>query len=333
MTKARLVAALFLTACASTLHAGDYLDSIPAYCATFPTDSSYKVHLIRHTKDFNNSCGCSDHNKKSESHINFPRDLGKRIHPSDTYYLANAKRVLPEFYGQTFRGSKSETECKGNTFKRKEQEFDILLVGPCLKTIPAAHYCAIKGEKPTLYLTDTFGNRPRVYLFDSTKASLLEDFQQEIRCSGTSRTHNKIVWDFPGIGQFKLGSFLEEDTCHAQSKWNNYNKAELPKYVDFSSDTTFSITTSQLKKLYGKNIAVAWDISMECGFKRDAHHVEYEVLLTGECPADVKIDPKKADKLDLWRLYEVDLHVSDRSDLDIDDYDQSEACIVRRKLK
>ncbi len=333
MTKAKFVLALFLAVCAPTLYAADSLDSLPAYCVTFPTDSSYRIHLIRHTKDFqsNYGCGCSNHSDKDEFFINFPRNLNKQSYTWMTYNLENAKRVLPEFYGQTFRGNKSETKCKGDSYERKEQEFDILLVGPCLKTMPVAHYCAIEGEKPALYRTEIFGNVPRVYLFDSTKVSIQEDKQQEIRCSGTARMRHKIEWDFAGIGRFKLGMFLEEDTCHALSKWNNYNRAELPDYVDFSSDTTFSITTSQLKKLYGKNISITWDLSMECGFKQEKHHVEYEVLLTGKCPSGIKVDPGKADKIDPWRLFEVNLHGMDP--LDIPEFEMVESCKLRRTLK
>ena len=130
MTKAKFVLALFLAVCASTLYAADSLDSLPAYCVTFPTDSSYRIHLIRHTKDFqsNYGCGCSNHSDKDEFFINFPRNLNKKSYTWMTYNLENAKRVLPEFYGQTFRGNKSETKCKGDSYERKEQEFDILLV-------------------------------------------------------------------------------------------------------------------------------------------------------------------------------------------------------------
>ena len=297
-------------------------DNIPAYCVTYTSDNSYKTSLIRKVKGFETS---QSYNKITFN--NFPRNLIDSSLVSNVYQLENAKEILPKFYGKIFRGSQSENDCNGNKIKRKEKEFDVLLVGPCIKSMPIAHYCLIEGNRPILHRTDIFENVPKVTLFETSDGNQYSD----IYCSGTAKMENITTWEFPEIGKFKLGLFIEEDTCHGQSYWNRNNTAIVPEYIDLSTDTAFSVTTPQLKQLYGKNIPITWDISMECSFDNVSKHFEYEVLLTGKCPTTTKYNKKKQQTIKPWSNSEVKIH--GKSDDYYSNKNWKRFCIERKILK
>ena len=50
-----LIFILLLALGASALHATEISDKIPAYCITYPTDSSYEIHLVNHPNFFSNN--------------------------------------------------------------------------------------------------------------------------------------------------------------------------------------------------------------------------------------------------------------------------------------
>lgn len=296
-----LIFILLLALGASALHATEISDKIPAYCITYPTDSSYEIHLVNHPNFFSNN------DKKIEikygTFINFPRNLDSPIYPINFYHLKNAKEILPKFYGQTFRGSQSKTEEE----KRDEQEFDALLLGTCEKSIPVARYCLMEGVQPALYRTDLFENVPKTYFFDTDTLSDIVS-SHTFRCSGTARMSNTTEWDFAKIGKFALNAFTDEDSCHGQSMWFTLIEAFVPKYIDFSSDTSFKVTTRLLREFYGKNIPITWDLSMECGFEKIQKHIEYEIRFTGKCPLQINSNKNKTVQEIPWRIILVDIH-------------------------
>ena len=301
MTSKAFISTLFLGICVLFTFAtsSEISNNIPAYCITFTSDNSYKTSLIHKAKGIEIS--------QSSSQItfnNFPRNLIDSSLESNVYHLENAKEILPKFYGKIFRGSQSESDCNGHKVKRKEKELDVLLVGPCVKSMPVAHYCLIEGKQPILHRTETFENIPKVTLFETSDGNQYSD----IYCSGTAKMENITAWDFTEIGKFKLGHFVEEDTCHGQSYWRRNNTAILPEYIDLSADTAFSVTTPQLKQLYGKNIPITWDLSMECNFDKVNKHIEYEILITGKCPSKTKFNKKKQPAIEPWSNSELKIH-------------------------
>lgn len=284
---------------AAFVFAVDIPNDIPTFCVTYPTDSSYRIHLVNHPKKLKTN----QRNSNINTFFNFPRNITNVPNSKDIYPLNNAKKILSNFYGQFFRGSQSEVTCNKVT-KRTEQEFEVLLIGPCEKNIPVAHYCLIEGAKPTLHRTEIFENVPETYLFESDPINHSYSYY----CSGTSQIENVTVWNFSDFGKFTLRSSIEEDSCHAQSEWFSYNKAYFPKQIDFSADTTFKITTAKLKTFYGKQIPITWDISAECGFNKEQKHFEPEILITGKCPSKIKRIKKSESDNELWLLHNVKIH-------------------------
>lgn len=273
-------------------------DSVAAYCVTFENDSTYTARLVRKEslpakkKAF----------KNNELFLNFPRNLIGRTSSENVYHLKNAKEVLPHYYGQLFRASESKSECS-STIGRKEREYNVLLIGPCVKSMPVAHYCLIEGKRPALYRTELFENVPEINLFDSTGTE-----KSSVTCSGTAQKETSTEWDFAEFGKFRLGPFTEEDSCHGKSSWERKSFALIPEYINLSIDSNFKASAKQLKGFYGKSVSAAWNIFMECGFEKVKRTFEYEIILTGKCPSFVKPPKTKLNADDLWSLNEIQVH-------------------------
>ena len=109
-------------------------DSVAAYCVTFENDSTYTARLFRKEilpakkKPF----------KSDDYFLNLPRNLISSYYPKNVFHLTNAPKNLPHYYGQLFRASESKSECLSD-ITRKEREYNVLLVGPCVKSMPVAH--------------------------------------------------------------------------------------------------------------------------------------------------------------------------------------------------
>lgn len=314
MRKSTFFASL-LVLTAAFVFAGAIPNDIPTFCVTYPSDSSYRIHLVNHPKELK----AKQHNSSISTFFNFPRNISDDSDDNKDYPLNNAKKILPNFYGQYFRGSQSESICNRAT-KRTEQEFNALLLGFCEKTIPVAHYCLIEGAKPILHRTEIFENIPEKSLFEAPL----------YYCNGTAQMENSTIWDFSEFGKFTLGSTTEEDSCHAQSKWLSYNRAYIPEQIDFSTDTSFKITTANIKTFYGKQIPITWDISAECGFNKEQKNIEYEVLVTGKCPSKIKRNKKNNSSEERWRLDGVKIHGQYNN---FETKENSKGCITRKVRK
>ena len=266
-------------------------DSVAAYCVTFENDSTYTARLIR--KEI---LPAKKKPLKSDDYfLNLPRNLISSYSPQNVFHLKNAKGVLPHYYGQIFRASESKSECSSG-ITRKEREYNALLVGPCVKSMPVAHYCIIEGKHPALYRTELFENVPEISLFDSTGTEV-----RNVTCSGTAQKETSTEWDFAELGKFKLGPYTEEDSCHGKSSWERKSSA-------LSIDTNFKASSKQLKGFYGKSISAVWNISMECGFDKVKQPFEYEIILTGKCPRFIKPPKTMLKSDDFWALNEVKVH-------------------------
>ena len=273
-------------------------DSVAAYCVTFKNDSTYTARLVR--KEI--LPAKKKPLKNDDYFLNLPRNLISSYSPQNVFHLKNAKGVLPHYYGQIFRASESKSECYTDT-KRKEREYNVLLVGPCVKSMPVAHYCLIEGKHPALYRTELFENVPEISLFDSSGTDL-----NSLTCSGTAQKETSTEWDFADIGKLKLGSYTEEDSCHGKSFWERKSSALIPEYINLSIDTNFKATSKQLKEFYGKSISAVWNISMECGFEKVKQAFEYEIMLTGKCPKSIKSPKTKLKADNFWTLNMVQVH-------------------------
>lgn len=273
-------------------------DSVAAYCVTFENDSTYTARLFR--KEI--LPAKKKPLKNDDYFLNLPRNLISSYSPQNVFHLKNAQKVLPHYYGQLFRASESKSECYSD-IKRKEREYNVLLVGPCVKSMPVAHYCLIEGKHPALYRTEFFENVPEISLFDGTGTEV-----NSLTCSGTAQKETSTEWDFAEIGKFRLGPYTEEDTCHGKSSWERKSSALIPEYINLSIDTNFKATSKQLKGFYGKSISAVWNISMECGFEKIKQAFEYEIILTGKCPAFVKPPKTKLKFDDFWTLKGIKVH-------------------------
>ncbi|MBQ2561209.1 MAG: hypothetical protein II565_11590 [Fibrobacter sp.] len=273
-------------------------DSVATYCVTFENDSTYTARLVRKEilpakkKPF----------KGDDQFLNLPRNLISDISPRNVFHLKNAKEILPHYYGQFFRASESKSECSSR-ITRKEREYNALLVGPCVKSMPVAHYCLIEGKHSALYRTELFENVPEINLFDGTGTEV-----SNVTCSGTAQKETSTEWDFAEIGKLKLGPYTEEDSCHGKSSWKRKSSALIPEYINLSIDTNFKATSKQLKSFYGKSISAVWNISMECGFEKVKQAFEYEIILTGKCPAFIKPPKTKLKADDFWALNRIKVH-------------------------
>lgn len=87
-----------------------------------------------------------------------PRNITSTPKENGIYSLENAKKILPNFYGQRFRGSQSETNCNTSKTKRTEQEFDVLLMGFCEKKRSRQPTTAYTKEKSLPYNGPKFLN-------------------------------------------------------------------------------------------------------------------------------------------------------------------------------
>lgn len=76
-----------------------------------------------------------------------PRNITSTPKDNGIYSLENAQKILPNFYGQRFRGSQSETNCNTSKTKRTEQEFDVLLMGFCEKNDPGSPLLRTRRKK------------------------------------------------------------------------------------------------------------------------------------------------------------------------------------------
>lgn len=328
-----ITALLWLALVASAVSANSH-DYITAYCVTYLDDSTYTIYQVQRSKDYK-KVHQQAQNKQTETFINLPRNLGSESDNGSSFHLKNAKEILPKFYGQTFRESFSATQCNGIKSKRTETEFDVLLIGACVKAVPVANYCLKEGKQPALYRTDIFENIPESIIFESDTASpylLTKKYNSwpiDFYCSGNARLRNYTHWDFGESGKFKLFDFVEEDSCHGQSDWYTYAEANLPEYIDLSSDTSFKVGTDQLKNFYNKNISIAWDLSMECGFKKEFRRMEYEILLTGKCPTQYKVSKKSEDDSP-GRLNRIKVH---GKSYDVHFGDYTKKCVLRKDLK
>lgn len=273
-------------------------DSVAAYCVTFENDSTYTARLFRKEilpakkKSF----------KSDDYFLNLPRNLISSYSPKNVFHLKNAPKNLPHYYGQLFRASESKSECISG-IDRKEREYNVLLIGPCVKSMPVAHYCLIEGKHPALYRTELFENVPEINLFDSTGTE-----KSSVTCSGTAQKETSTEWDFAEFGKFRLGPFTEEDSCHGKSSWERKSFALIPEYINLSIDSNFKASAKQLKGFYGKSVSAAWNIFMECGFEKVKRTFEYEIILTGKCPSFVKPPKTKLNADDLWSLNEIQVH-------------------------
>ena len=169
-------------------------DSVAAYCVTFENDSTYTARLFR--KEI---LPAKKKPFKSDDYfLNLPRNLISSYSPKNVFHLTNAP---------------------------------VLLVGPCVKSMPVAHYCLIEGKHPALYRTELFENVPEISLFDGTGTDL-----NSLTCSGTAQKETSTEWDFAEIGKFRLGPYTEEDTCHGKSSWERKSSAPPAVFVfDYSS--------------------------------------------------------------------------------------------------
>jgi hypothetical protein len=123
--------------------------------------------------------------KSDDYFLNLPRNLISSYSPKNVFHLKNAPKNLPHYYGQRFRASESKSECHSG-ITRKEREYNVLLVGPCVKSMPVAHYCLIEGKHPALYRTELFENVPEISLFDGTGTDL-----NSLTCSGTAQKEHQ----------------------------------------------------------------------------------------------------------------------------------------------
>jgi len=303
---------------------------LTAFCVTYPSDSTYKTHVIHRVKGLSHIGGNHFSGRGFGYFVNFPRNIGDQ--PSwRIYELKNSKKVLPKFYGQIFRGSLGESDGKNG---REEKEFEVVLVDSCRKSMPVAHYCLIEGKHPRLYRQEEFENIPETRLRRGSADENGEDgYIESLYCEGPAKLENLIQWDFAENGKFTQASFAEEDSCHGRSEWQNNAKAIVPQYIDLMKDPDFKTSTAQLKNFYGKNISVEWNLSMECGFERNLKKFEYEILLTGKCPSSVKYDKKKDSKVDPWKLREVKVHGKYHYGRTFDDREPTNKCIERKILK
>jgi len=333
--KLNFITALLWLALVASIASANSHDDITAYCVTYPDDSTYTIYQVQHSKDYKNVHQQAQ-SKQKETFINLPRNLGSGSDKGRTFHLKNAKEILPKFYGQTFRESFSVTQCNAKKSKRTETEFDVLLIGACVKSVPVANYCLKEDKNPTLYRTDIFENVPKTHIFKSDTASpyLLtkkyNSWPSDFYCSGNARLRNYTHWDFGESGKFKLFDFVEEDTCHGQSEWHAFAKANLPEYIDLSSDTSFKVGTDQLKNFYNKNISIVWNLSMECGFKNEFRRMEYEILLTGKCPTQYEVPKESKASISPTKLNCIKVHGKSYGE-HFDNYTQK--CVLRKNLK
>lgn len=90
---------------AAFVFAVDIPNDIPTFCVTYPTDSSYRIHLVNHPKKLKTN----QRNSNINTFFNFPRNITDVPNSKDIYPLNNAKKILRIFTGSFSVGAKAKS--------------------------------------------------------------------------------------------------------------------------------------------------------------------------------------------------------------------------------